>query len=152
MPSSKKGKLSGPNNPAQLLRGSTVLLSGIDSFLSVENTKKTENLIDFTIKQEKLRQGKPNSPFKISLVEVEGKISFSWRNEIEAEDSKKENCKEAILSLLTIGEEYQTKIVEKLIPLYFAEMTIRRAIEELKENKEVKIRKGEQRRIYLSLP
>jgi len=146
----RKESFFNPREPSQILRGSTAILAGIDSLLSVENPKFTKQVIELVISQPKLRQGKPTSPFKVNLIEEEKKMKFKYTGEIEEETTKVERTKEAIIKLLKEGEKYQKEIVESLIPLYFSERTINRAIKELKENKTIKPRK-EKQRIYLSL-
>jgi RecA-family ATPase len=129
-------------DPGQLLRGSTVLLGGIDSLISVENTKRTDNLLELLISQPKLRQGKPNSQFKIRIMEIEGKMKFEYGAEVEDDDRKVERAKEIILNLLSAGKELcRGDLIQRMIPLYFSEASIDRAIKELKENKELNLRK-----------
>jgi archaellum biogenesis ATPase FlaH len=145
----RKERFMDSKDPSQMLRGSSAILAGIDSLLSIENPKSTQ--LELVISQSKLRQGKPISPFRVNLVEEEGKMRFEFIGEIETEITKLERTKEAVSGLLKEKERYQTEIIQTLIPLYFSERTIIRAIEELKLDKRVKIRTGERRRVYLSL-
>lgn len=122
-------------DPSQMLRGSDAFLAGIDSLLTVENPKSTEEAAELVITQSKLRQGKKTEPFKISAFEKEGEMNFEYIGKIETEASKLEATKEAVKKLLQDkGELYSGQILEFLIPLYYSNATIRRAIKELKEN------------------
>ncbi len=147
----RKESFLNSREPSQILRGSSALLAGIDSLLAVDSEKKNEETIEYIITQAKLRQGKTFSPFKIALIEQEGKMKFNFIGEIEDEVRKLDKTKQAILNLLSEGEKYQEEIKTYLIPQYFAAKTIERAIKELKGSKEIEPRKGEGRRIYLRL-
>ncbi len=146
----RKESFLSPKDPSQILRGSTAILAGIDCLFSVENPKSTGQMIELIISQPKLRQGKPVAPFKVNLIEQNGKIRVEYVGEIEEETTKIQKTKEVILELLKEGEKYSAEIVQALIPLYFSERTIKRAISELKDGKSIKPRK-EGQRIYYSL-
>lgn len=146
----RKESFLNPKDSSQILRGSTAILAGIDCLLSVENPKSTGQMIELIVSQPKLRQGKPVAPFKVNLIEQEGKMRVEYAGEIEEETTKIQKTKEVILELLREGEKYSAEIVQALIPLYFSERTIKRAISELREEKSIKPRK-EGQRIYYSL-
>jgi len=146
----RKESFLNSKDPSQLLRGSTAILAGLDCLISVESKKINDRVIEFTISQPKLRQGKPVSPFKLNLVEEEGKIKFEYVGEIEEEATKLQKAKEAILELLKDGEKYHGEIVQTLISLYFAERTTNRAIKELKEGKNIQPRK-DGKKIYYTI-
>lgn len=146
----RKESFLNPRDPSQILRGSTALLAGLDCLLSVENAKSTNELIELIISQPKLRQGKPTAPFKVNLIEQDGKMKIEYAGEVEEETTKIQKTKEAIVEFLKNGEKYLAEITQALIPLYFSERTIKRAISELKDEKSVKPRK-EGQRIYYSL-
>ena len=147
----RKESFLGSKEPSQAMRGSTAIWAGIDSLLTIEKTKDTAGEIELTITQTKLRQGKAILPFKVSFIEKDGKMRFEYIGEIETEITKLEQTKKAILELLEEGEKYQAEIVQSLVPLYFSERTIVRAIKELKEERKIQPRTGERRRIYLGL-
>lgn len=144
----RKESFLNPKEPSQVLRGSTAILANLDSLLAVENVRKTEQTIELIITQSKLKQGKSMSPFKLNLIEEDGKMKFEYGGEIEDEVRKLEKTKEAIIELLKHGERYTGEIVHTLIPLYFKERTIKRAITELKEAHTIKPRKEGQRTYY----
>jgi RecA-family ATPase len=136
---------------SQMLRGSSVWLASIDSLLAIEGNKKTDKLIEITMSQPKLRQGRNVQPFRFNLIENEGRIKFNWVGELQDDTTKLEHAKEIILNLLDDGkEQYQAELMSKLIALYFHERTVNQAFKELKDEKLVNIHKGEKNRTYLS--
>lgn len=139
------------NKAEQVLRGSTAILANVDSLLAVENTKRTETELELVVSQPKLRQGKPSASFKLLLTEADKKIIFEYKAEVEEEQTKVERTKQAIIELLKEGERYFSEIVQVLVPRYFSERTIKRAISELKEKQTINLRKGEKNRTYYGL-
>lgn len=137
--------------PSQLLRGSSVLLAGIDSLISIEKTKATDEIIELVITHARLRQGKAKAPFKVNLIETDGVVKFEWSKELEDEGQKIENAKIAVKNLLQDKEMFQAEIIAALVPYSFSPITIRRATEELKQDKQLVQRSGEKNRIYLRL-
>ena len=113
--------------------------------------KSLSNLVGIgkTLPQ-KLRQGKPVTLFKVNLIEQDKKMKVEYAGEVEEETTKIQKAKEVIVEFLKDGERYSAEIVQGLIPLYFSERTIKRAISELKDEKSIKPRK-EGQRIYYSL-
>jgi len=147
----RKESFMNSREPNQVLRGSTSILANIDSLISVEKIKEAGQVIELILVPSKLRQGKLASSFKIKLIEEEGKMTFQFNGNLEGEEGKLEKAKEMVIETLKNGERYRTEIIQVLIPFYFKERTIQRAISELEEEKKIKPRKGEMKRIYFSL-
>lgn len=132
----------------QMLRGSSALQGGIDSLVCVNNTKKTDNLLEFLISQPKLRQGKPNSPFKIKLEEIDEKMKFEFMENVEDEDRKTMRVKDELLGILE--QEMKRKDIVSLLGTKFSGRTILRALKELKEEGKVESRKEGKEVVYSS--
>jgi archaellum biogenesis ATPase FlaH len=146
----RKESFMNSKDASQTLRGSTAILGGLDCLLSVENPKSTNGVKELIINQPKLRQGKSISPFKVMLVEQDEKIKIEYVGAIEEEATKLQKTKEAILKLLEEGEKNPKTIIQTLIPLYFAEKTIKKSITELKDAKIIQPRK-DGKYVYYSL-
>lgn len=144
----KKESFLNSKDPAQVLRGSSAILAGIDSLLAVEKFKELENRIEWIVSQAKLRQGRALLPFKVVFQEKDGVATLSYEGEVENEVKKREKAKEMIKKLLSEGEKYSSEIVQQLIPFGIGERTIKSAITELKDNQEIKPRKDKNKTYY----
>jgi len=145
----RKESFLNPKDASQMLRGSDALLAGLDCLISVENPKNTEDSAELILTQSKLRQGKRTEPFKISVFESGGKMTFEYTGRVNTEETKLEETKIAVKDLLKEqGELYQKKIIEVLVPLYYSPRTIRRAISDLLTSKEIQPRVEGQKKFY----
>jgi len=137
----RKETFMASKEPGQALRGSTALSGGITSHISLDKAELTKEGTELYLSHAKMNEGERIKPFRALFKELEGKITIEYLGEVEDEANKIGKAKEAILKLLAEKEMFNKEIVVALIPLYFAERTIIRAINELKEDEEVLIRK-----------
>ena len=140
-----------PKEPMQILRGSGVFSSGIDSLIAIEKKSETESKIELLIVPAKLRRGKKKEPFKIQLTEENEKMRLEYVSEVESEATKLERTKNAIISLLREKKElYGSEISKTLIGAGFSSRTIDRGLGELKDEGRFN-RRLDKKRVYLSL-
>ena len=93
----------------QSLRGSSALLGRLDSHVVVKKISSDEVSDELEIIHEKSRRSKNATPFKVSLVEEDSKISFTNTADIEPAKLKIEQAQEAILTMLEAGGEMSRK-------------------------------------------
>jgi len=128
-----------PKDPESILRGSTGLLAGISSLISLNKSENLGKRIEMTISQPKFNEGEKTQEFKVALQEEEeGKMKWEFMNFIEEEFSKVEQVKSAILEILDAeGKKNNQELSNILMAQGFKVPTIRRAIEKLEESKEI---------------
>lgn len=133
----RKESFFGTKDPAQALRGSSNLLAQTDSLIYIEKTKELAERIEITIKQLKLRQGRIAAPFKLNLLEENGKIKFDHAGEIIEDDRKIELAKTIILEILEDEEKSRQDLINLLLPQDSSKRTTDRAIKELEAEKHI---------------
>jgi len=121
----------------QALRGSSAILAGLDSLITVERAKQLlDGDIELTISQSKLRQGLPTKTFKIKMAEdnEKGLIDFSYLEEIENEETKVAIASDALVEYVAAnGEVTGKEITNEMLGMGYSTATIRRAIAEMEE-------------------
>lgn len=152
----RKENFLASKDPTQLFRGSTALLAGLTSLISIDKADNYGKRVELTISHAKMNEGETQPPFQVALQEnEEEKITWEFIREIEMEYSKIERAKEFILTILE-GEEgkYQVEILNTLKTQGFAERTLRRGIEELEKDEKIRHSKkpgeGNKKFYYLS--
>lgn len=93
----------------QGLRGSSALLGRLDSHVVVKKLSSDEVSDELEIIHEKSRRSKNATAFKVSLVEENGKVSFTDTADVEPAKLKVEQAKEAIITMLEAGGEMTRK-------------------------------------------
>lgn len=138
-------------DPLQILRGSSAILAGLDCLISISSKKINEQIIEYTIRQARLRQGKPAPTFNARLKESGQKMDFEFLSEATEEKiTKSDESEEAILRLLDEREHYFGEIV-RILSTSCSEQTVRRTIEKLETAHAVGSRKGEGNKTYYFL-
>jgi len=140
----------------QTLRGSSGLLAGISSLISIDKCDNQGKRLELIISHPKMNEGEQIQPFQVALQEDEqGKMRWEFIKEIEADYTKIEKAKEVILRVLdSEGEKYQAELIKGLESQGFAERTLRRGLDELEDKKEVNYGSiaGKGNRKYYSIP
>ena len=119
-------------------RGSSVYKAKASSILMLDVIKDDPEAPEVLIFHDKLREDRKINDFKVGVFEKNGKIGFQFLESMESETTKLAKTKEAIKELLTRKDSYQQQIVDELLPLFFSERTIRRALKEMFEAKEIR--------------
>ena len=101
-------------SPSTGLRGSTVLFTRVDSHIAITKDRETEEGLEISLEQAKLRRGKKEKKFTVRLKinDQEQKASFEYLGEAKPELIKKEEAKEFILEELT---ERPDQAIEELL-------------------------------------
>ena len=146
----RKESFLNSKDPNQVLRGSSALLAGIDSLISVEGQEKNRKTIEFNIIHAKLRTGRKIAPFKV-ILEGEDEIHFIYKGQIEDEISQREKAKRIIKEILAEGDKYRKEIINLLFRENISLPTSNRAIKEMKESEEIISVASEGRKVYLHL-
>ena len=147
----RKESFLNSKDPNQVLRGSSALLAGIDSLISVEGNEKNREILELNIIHAKLRRGRKIAPFKVNMTEENGEIHFEHKGQIEDEISQREKAKQLIKEILLKGDKYGKELINCLIPQNISIPTIKRAIKEMKENEDITSVASEGKKIYLHL-
>lgn len=134
----RKETFFGPKSKSQALRGSSNILAKIDSLIHVEKESETQDKIRIAVRQLKLRQGKRVPPFRINILEQEGKISFEYFGEIIEAERKLELLKQEIPEFLEQEKKSRQDIVNFAGAQGYSERTVGRALKELIEEKSIK--------------
>ncbi len=85
---------------SQTLRGSSALSGRVDSHLDVKKLEENQSETILAITQVKSRRGKKISPFKLKMIEQDGKIIFELVGEYDEKKIKSEEIKSKIISIL----------------------------------------------------
>lgn len=137
---------------AQALRGSTAILAGIDSLISVEKVKVLEDgSTEIFIAQAKLRQGLAAKPFKLLMVEDTNlhTIKFNYIQEIVREETKQANAEDDILKVIGDSIELSRKEIMTILKGYsHSEKTVTRGLQDLELNGQLSIRMEGKRKLY----
>ena len=149
---SRKEGFMASKDPSQVLRGSSALLAGIDSLLSIDGKERDENTIEMSVIQAKLRRGKKSRPFRLLLVENEGKMEFKFNGELQDTIAKKIKAKELIRELFRLeGKKSRKEIIKLLQGHDIGQRTISEALKELKEAEEIDSEPGKGREVLYGL-
>src|SRR3989344_286111 len=104
------------NAPASMgLRGSTVLFARVDCHVAIRKDKETEEGLQISLEQAKLRKDQKFKPFTVELKidKEKGVASFAYTGEVKEKLVKKEEAKEFILE--TLQSEPPIKMEELII-------------------------------------
>lgn len=146
----RKPGLMRSSNPSQDMRGSSDIFAALDSHIAVE---RGENFLKLT--QTKLRQGEECKPFKLNIITEEDEVRFEFAGDVEQEQSRKDDFKNAIQDLLKEKEDvmYKKEIFDALknIGVGGGYSTFKTALEELIKDGTVFIGRGEKNKAYCSL-
>lgn len=144
---------SGKNgyNPTEDMRGSSEILSFVDSGYSIKFNKKNKIITITNIKQ---RDAEEISPFTVDMEEKEDKLTFNFREFIKNDEfiPKTEKAKDEIIKILDANKEamYQKEIIESLKNIA-GESSIKSALKEMVNDEIIISKKGKGNSQYYKL-
>jgi len=138
-------------NDGDKLRGSSDILAIVDSLISLERTNNKRFL---KLSQSELRQRLPHAPFVISMPTFQDNdYQYKYLNSLEEEKNATVKAQEDVFNLLkqVPGEFTQTEIITNLTakqPAEYGTTTIKNALAELEETKQLIVRPENTRKYY----
>ena len=126
------------NSATQALRGSSAILGGIDSLITIEKATRMiqNNSIELIISQSKLRQGLATKNFKLRMEESDEElITFKYLEEMDSEETKLSKVKDDITGFLANEIEASRKVImDEMLSSGHTEATVRRTFKEMEIN------------------
>lgn len=139
------------NNPSQDLRGSSDILAAVDCHLAV-NFIRNERCVQIT--QTKLREGLEAKPIKLAINTEVNDFRFTYQGDVEETQTKKDDIKEAIRTVLSDNDSLnKTELYKQIKSLEIdgGFSTYKTAVNELVKDGELTEQKGEKNSTYISL-
>lgn len=108
----RKQSATGKNSPSQSLRGSSDILASIDTHIAVTRNLRDKRLV---FEQSKSRYAQEIEPFEVNIVSGPNKsVSLEYEGVAEREPLSKDQAKEGILSILSLGPTTRAEIETEL--------------------------------------
>lgn len=146
----RKPGLLRSSNPSQDMRGSSDILAAVDCHLAIERKDET-----VTITQTKLRQGQETRPFKLNIINDDTELRFEFAGEVEEDQTKKADWKEAIKDYLSEQgvSKYKKEMFDNLkgVGVEGGYSTFKTTVKEMVDKGELFERRGEKNKVFCSL-
>ena len=136
------------SSSAQNLRGSSVILSRVDSMSTITKQEEGKSFIRIICAQEKIRTGKKQQPFELSIEEYESGMGIKYVGGVEAEETKLEIAMGKISFLLESTGKTRKEICEVMKGYDIQGRTTSQAIRILEKHKAIKKEKAGKENYY----
>lgn len=138
-----------PSSASQNLRGSSVILSRVDSQSVISGKGDAGTTTRIRYSQEKLRNGKKEKPFELFLEEDELGVYIKHAGEIKVENSKMDKAIETIQKLLAIDGKTKEEVCDLLKKEDVQERTTSTALRKLENSGAIKKTKKGKKNFYI---